>query len=171
MIPSLLSHTCLGWPVGQNMSISHNVTAVYPIILGKGQHFSAYGVQLRSSERGKEVIILGETKGNRNAAVGGRIWSFWSRWIAGSKPQFGEQITVIKVLLLTVSKYGMRSAQQTFWAMVLTINQHCELWDFKNLLFRVRAFRLGSLWTVLERRWRRECLDPERRSCNRKNVV
>jgi hypothetical protein len=55
------------------MSISHKVTAVYPIILGKGQHYTGYGVQLRSSERGEEVIILGETKGNRNAAVGGKI--------------------------------------------------------------------------------------------------
>jgi len=55
------------------MSISHNITAVYPIILGKGQHCTEYSVQLRSNERGKEVIILGETKGNRNAAVGGKI--------------------------------------------------------------------------------------------------
>jgi len=55
------------------MSISHKVTAVYPIISGKGQHYTGYGVQLRSSERGKEVIILGETKGNSSAAVGGKI--------------------------------------------------------------------------------------------------
>jgi hypothetical protein len=55
------------------MSISHTVTAVYPIILGKGQRYTGYGVQLRISERVKAVIISGKTKGNRNAAVGGKI--------------------------------------------------------------------------------------------------
>jgi hypothetical protein len=70
MTPLLPSDTCLSSPVGLNTSISYTVTAVCPIILGKGQHYSGYTIQLKSSERGKEAIILGETMGNRITAVG-----------------------------------------------------------------------------------------------------